>query len=470
MKPIRDALRSLFLAGLLSGASAPTVAQEVLPDGQSITPTAAPGAIFISLNPGLADYPDFTAGQAVTSAVSPDGRTLLVLTSGYNRNNDGNGKIIPRDSNEYVFIFDITSGMPVKKEVIQVPNTYSGIAFSPDGAQFYVSGGRDDSVHTYAESGDSWAESGNPIALGHDHGNGLPQGANTLPPAAAGLAVTADGKTLVVTNYENDSISLVSTTTGSKTAELDLRPGKNDPREAGVPGGEFPYWVAVKGNDIAYVSSVRDREIVVIKLQPTNPVVAGRIALRGNPNRMVLDKTQTKLYVALDNTDEVAVIDTRRNRVINTVKTAAPTDLLQSVVPGASPNSLTFSPDGRTLYVTDGGTNSVAVLAVSPDGDLRVIGLIPTGWYPSSVSVSADGKMLYVVNSKSNTGPNPSHCRSIAAGEQNFAPGCPPANQNGSGNQYTLQLAKAGLLSLPVPTLPSLAISLAKWPRTMGST
>jgi DNA-binding beta-propeller fold protein YncE len=95
--------------------------------------------------------------------------------------------------------------------------------------------------------------------------------------------------------------------------------------------------------------------------------------------------------------------------------------------------------------VTNGGTNSVAVLSVLPDGGLRVDGLIPTGWYPNSVSVSADGKMLCVVNSKSNTGPNPAHCRSIAPAEHNYAAGRPPANQNGSDNQYTLQLTKAGL-------------------------
>jgi len=452
MESMSSVLRSLFLAGLLFGASTLAVAQDALPDGQSITPTAAPGAIFSSLNPGLTDYPDFTAGQAVTSVVSPDGTTLLVLTSGYNRNNDANGKVIPSASNEYVFVFDITSGSPVQKQVLQVPNTYTGVAFSPDGAEFYVSGGRDDSVHTYAKTGASWVETGTPIVLGHGPGNGLPQGPRTVPPAVAGLAVTADGKTIVVANYENDSISLVSTITRAKTAELDLRPGKNDPRQAGVPGGEFPYWVTIQGNDIAYVSSVRDREVVVIKLRAASPVIVGRIPLTGNPNRMVLDKAQTKLYVALDNSDNVAVIDTRRNRAMHTVKTAAPAGLLVSVTPGANPNSLTFSPDGRTLYVTNGGTNSVAVLSVLPKGRLRVVGLIPTGWYPNSVSVSTGGKTLYVVNSKSNTGPNPSHCRSIAASDQNFASGCPPANQDGSDNQYTLQLAKAGLLTLPVPT------------------
>ena len=60
-------------------------------------------------------------------------------------------------------------------------------------------------------------------------------------PASAGLALTADGKTIVVANYENDSISLVSTATAATTAELDLRPGKNDASKAGVAGGEFPY-------------------------------------------------------------------------------------------------------------------------------------------------------------------------------------------------------------------------------------
>jgi YVTN family beta-propeller protein len=449
---IRMVSRRLFLASWLSAAAVSATAQEALPDGQSVTPTAAPGAVFTSLNPGLADYPKFTAGQAVTSVVAPDGTTLLVLTSGYNLNNDAKGKVIPRDSNEYVFVFDITAGAPVQKQAIQVPNTYSGIAFSPDGAHFYVSGGKDDTVHTYAKKGGGWTEPGKPIALGHRHGNGLPQGADTILPAAAGLAVTADGKTIVVANYENDSISLVSTMTRAKTAELDLRPGKNDPRQAGVPGGEFPYWVAVKGSDTAYVSSVRDREIVVIKLQPTNPVIVDRIGVTGNPNRMVLDKAQKRLYVALDNSDAVAVIDTARNALIDTVKTAAPAGLLRSTTPGSSPNSLTFSPEGGTLYVTNGGTNSVAVLRVSADGDLRVVGLIPTGWYPSSVSLSADGKTLYVVNSKSNTGPNPAHCRLIAPSGHNYAAGCPPGNQNGSDNQYTLQLVKAGLLTLPVPT------------------
>ncbi len=58
-------------------------------------------------------------------------------------------------------------------------------------------------------------------------------------------------------------------------AELDLRPGKNNPAQKGVAGGEYPYGVAFNGDDKAYVSSLRDREIVVLNLTPRLPSAAG---------------------------------------------------------------------------------------------------------------------------------------------------------------------------------------------------
>src|SRR5262249_10565279 len=67
-------------------------ASEPLPTGKSITPTAAKGSTFQTLNPGLpAPFGDFVVDHAVTTAPSPDGNTLLILTSGYNRNNDSSG-------------------------------------------------------------------------------------------------------------------------------------------------------------------------------------------------------------------------------------------------------------------------------------------------------------------------------------------------------------------------------------------
>ena len=67
--------------------------------------------------------------------MSPDGSTLLVLTSGYNRvftqASDSLTSFYLPDSNEYVFVYDISSGAPIKKQVLQVPVTYFGIAWDP---------------------------------------------------------------------------------------------------------------------------------------------------------------------------------------------------------------------------------------------------------------------------------------------------------------------------------------------------
>lgn len=435
----------LFVLTLVSHAQ-----QSIPNSGQLITPTAPAGAAFVPLNPGLADNPRYLAGQAVTSLVSPDGKTLLVLTSGYNMLNDSSGHVIPADSTQFVFVYDIAQHQPRQKQVIKIANTYSGMVFDPAGDVFYVSGGVDDNVHAYGLGTDgAWSEqTGSPIALGH-HGAGV---GISVKPQAAGIGITKDGSKLVVANYYNDSISVLTKSPSGWTvsAELDLRPGKEDPKKSGVPGGEYPLWVAIKGNDTAYISSLRDREIVVVNFA-AEPKVTKRIRVPGQPNRMVLNNDQTKLYVAQDNTDSVALIDTGSNRLLDNIAVTAPPGLLPQAklkLKGNDTNSVRLSRDEKLLYVTNGWMNDVSVVQLSSvPKQSRVIGLIPTGWYPNSVSFSADGDFTYVVNGKSPTGPNRDSCRGLTREK---------AEKCHASNQYNLQLIKAGLQSFPTPTADQL--------------
>ena len=149
-----------------SGGSLPTPSSSILPNGDSITPTAARNSVFAALNPQLEQFPTFTVSQAMTEAVSPDQKTLLILTSGYNDISDFTGQNTI-ESNEFVFVYDISSGAAKQLQALPVPNTFAGIAFSPDGSKFYVGGGVDDEVHSFALSNGSWAESGAPIKLAH---------------------------------------------------------------------------------------------------------------------------------------------------------------------------------------------------------------------------------------------------------------------------------------------------------------
>ncbi|MBV8811997.1 MAG: beta-propeller fold lactonase family protein, partial [Acidobacteriaceae bacterium] len=237
---------------------------------------------------------------------------------------------------------------------------------------------------------------------------------------------------------------------------INLRPGKISSRDQGIPGGEYPFWVAIRGNDTAYVSCIRDREIVVISLGP-NPSVRSRIKLAGNPNKMVLDRRGSRLFVACDNSDTVAVIDTATNGIIDTINTTGPLALLQANqhYTGSSPNDLVLSHDERTLYVTNGASNSVAIIQLGGDHHPpSVLGLIPTAWFPTAIRISPDDRLLYVVNSKTVPGPNPQLHTHVQL-KPGMRPG--PAETVNSKNQYIFQLEKAGLLAFPIPDQRTLA-------------
>ncbi len=425
----------------------------LLPTGKRITPLAAPGAHFELLNPGLKEFPQYVAGQAMSTAISPDEKTLLILTSGFNRINGEDGKPIPDASQEYVFVYDISNGLPHKKQVVKVPNTFAGIAFSPSGQRFFVSGGTDDDLHTYQlNSAGEWQEEGEAIKLGHSSGLGLLVGKEPL--AAGGLAVTPDGRRVLVANIYNDSVTVVDVASRRVAHEIDLRPGKNDPGFSGVPGGEYPFWVVAQSNDTAYVSSLRDREIVQLRLDQ-EPWIAGRIKVPGNPNKMALNRDGSRLYVAEDNSDTVSVIDTKTGKVLENILTTGPANVTGTVSAyrGSAPNDVAVAHDGNRLFVSNGGSNSVAVIQLGAGSRPSVVtGLVPTGWYPNAISVSADDRLLYIVNGKSAAGPNPELKQKIKQGDT-VRPG---PDVILSHNAYILQLEKAGFLTVPVPDAETL--------------
>ena len=426
------------------------------PTGFSITPLAAPGSTFVTMNPGLPSLPNYLAGQPMTTSLSPNGKTLLVLTSGYNLLNGPDGKNLAAAGNEYVFIYDVSTNKLIPLGAVPLPAAFAGLAWNPSGAEFYVSGGAGDLVFVIT-LGASGPALGGTIMLKHPTspttlGPGLGLG---QPSIVAGLAVNQRGDRLLSVNMTNDSVTLIDVPNRKVITELDLRPGVANASLAGTPGGEYPFWAVIKGNDKAYVSSMRDREIDVLSLAGDQPAVTKRIPVQGNPNKMILNKAQNLLLASVDNADVVSVVETNQDTVIDTVQTTAPTSPIQNnsnFQKGSNPNSLALSPDERTLYVTNGGTNSVAVIALNTfKSPSFTAGLIPTGWYPEAVTVSLDGSTLFVANGKSLPGPNPQACKHILGVGADNDPTCNAANQ------YVLQLEKGGMSTIPVPSRSTLA-------------
>jgi YVTN family beta-propeller protein len=453
------AVALIFAGGLrLPGRSdSPRGAMQVA-TGAWITPLAAPGSAIYELHTDVRSDDNADAANAVSTALSPDGTTLLVLTSGYNTgfNTDtGTAIVYPvldpttgqptgqtTGNAEWVFVYDVTGPVPIQRQKFNLPVAYNGLVWDASGTKFYVSGGVNDIVYPFKKAAGAFQLDAPFIVLNTggqlDNTPAGPamQSFGLAPiPVVAGLALSSDGGTLYAANFENDSVSLVDTGTRHVTSrEVFSAPGGK------TAFGEYPFWISVApgnggdaGSDKVFVSSQRDGQVIVFdKERGPRAIKVG-----SEPNKMVLSKDGFRLYVANGDSDSVSVIDTQEEEVAATINL----NREGYVFKGANPNSLALSPDGKMLYITLGGENAVAVVDLS-EGE--VIGRIPTAWYPNSVTVSADGKRLFVVNAKSVAGPN-------------------PAGNGGAGpnptfrSEYIYALQKASLEVIPIPGRNTLA-------------
>lgn len=219
-----------------------------------------------------------------------------------------------------------------------------------------------------------------------------------------------DGKRLVVVPLPaNDALAVLDAETGaplhtiplgvepiaavisadSRVAYVSILGGpKPNPRQRSARQCCDPRAEAVRidGRGIAEAGSVSQIDL-------TKGEVVRDIAVARHPTALVWDEPGARLYVADGNSDSVSVIDTQTNTVATHI---AITPFRDRNV-GLAPTALALSPDHRTLYVTLGGANAVAVYDIGVPGATPVLkGLIPTSWYPSSIDVSSDGKDIAV--------------------------------------------------------------------------
>jgi len=494
---LRALLAALAILSFDSSEGQIQTQPEAIPTGQKISPTAAMGAVFQDLNPGYANAPNVRADRAAAVAVSPDGKWLAILTSGWNRhyNSENSSAYDPTLSTELVFLFDITGAKPRQVQVLQVPNTFAGLAWSPSSSALFVSGGVDDVVYEFVRA-DNRFISGRTFQLRHRPifvFATTPERA--VAPLAGPLACSPDGSRLLVANLNNDSVSLLDLSHGKVIREQDLRPGKIDPTLRGRPGGSYPRGIVWISATRAYVGSERDREIISLKVSADRIEVIHRTPVHGQPIALISNRSGSRVYAALENTDDVAVLDTTDDKILEEFTALAPESeyLNPEKLGGANSNGLALTHDGRILLVTNGGQNSVAVVRLSDraigsptelqksdrarakdDDEERerhlqdreaksaVVGLVPTGWYPTGVALSKEGGSWFIVNGKSPTGPNANGCPAEWFSVGRCRDGWSRDKDWVTEPTYfhdkaVVQLQHAGFLTIPSPTDVELA-------------
>uniref|UniRef100_UPI0032174A0F bifunctional YncE family protein/alkaline phosphatase family protein n=1 Tax=uncultured Draconibacterium sp. TaxID=1573823 RepID=UPI0032174A0F len=233
----------------------------------------------------------------------------------------------------------------------------------------------------------------------------LPQPEIGGKPFPGGLAFSENENKIFVTLSRSNSLVEIDTTNAT-TIE--------------IPTGVAPYDVVLKSDKKAYVTNWGGRHpketepsynssgsqvlidprtgianngtVSVINLEKHTEEKSIEVGL--HPSGMVFNLDKSLLFVACTNRDIISVIDTETDEVIDTISVRMNHELPF----GSSPNALTISPDGETLYVANGTDNAICVLESAKP--FRIKGFIPTGWYPSSVVLNNSGTYLYVANVK----------------------------------------------------------------------
>ncbi len=115
---------------------------------------------------------------------------------------------------------------------------------------------------------------------------------------------TADGRLMLVPNEGDESVSVINTTTLEVTATLPV--GRD---VTAVNTGWF--------ESAAFVISHRQKRVVVLDLMKFRRL--DDIGLPGSPGAGVVTSNGQKLYVSLEDTDQVAVIDTRTRKLLTVI-------------------------------------------------------------------------------------------------------------------------------------------------------
>jgi YVTN family beta-propeller protein len=366
----------------------------LLPNGWTITPT---GEQVI-----LKDLP-------LNIIPLADSRRALVATSGYNAHE--------------LTLIDLQTHEKLQTKTVH--QSWFGLALTPSEDKLWWSGGGGAALHAFHLQGGQLSRA--------DGGDPTPAGKNASPKDRFRSGVALDARRNVLYSLDMDAGTLIA---------IDLA-GSQPERTARLGGRPYDVTIARNGSRL-YVSDWAGRSVLAI--DPSDLRVVSKIAVGEHPNQLALSPRDDRMFVACANSNHVAVIDTKRGIVTETISTS----LFPKAPEGSTPDALAVSPDAEKLYVANADNNCVAVVDISKASHSQVQGFIPTGWYPTAVAVTPDGKSLLVGVGKGNqTRGNP-----IAAAKDPAK-----AGEGNRGRPYPyIGTTLSGALSIvPIPDVAQLA-------------
>jgi YVTN family beta-propeller protein len=326
-------------------------------------------------------------GKIMSSTVSPDGTHLAASVA------DGDASLV---------VMDLATGQVEQKVGTNAADDLrissgavgqEGPAYSPDGKQLWLGQANGYTRFTVAADGTLSAPTAVPIA------------ADGTKQALVGAAVfSADGSTVYSAVNGQNKVVAIDAATG--TVKQSWAVG-NAPRGIALVGGKL--YVSNEGGRPAKAgdTTINSYGTDVVADPKTGASTTGTVSVidTADPSAAVgtidVGLHPTAVYakngaVFVTNTadNSVSVIDTRKDRAVQTIATQP----WPEASVGYEPNAVTLTDDGR-LLVTLGRANAVAVYRyTSPQQPARYVGLLPTDYFPSGIT--AVGKQVVVANTR----------------------------------------------------------------------
>ncbi len=300
----------------------------------------------------------------LSAVLSPDGRRMLVLSSGFDPPS--------------IAVID-TAGRRVLSRTPAGPDAWLGLAFSPKGDRVYVGGGAEAAVREYVFDGARLTpERSFPVAE---------PARRTSRDFVGDVAFSPDGRLLYAVELYQNSVAVINPQSGRVIDRF--KTGRRPYRIMFHPGGRW-FFVSAWADGMVLQHETDTGKLVRRYLLAAHPT--DMIWVPGRPKPGLEGETSpyvSRIFVTVSNTNSVRVLgvteagDIRPAESINLAMWP-----LQPA--GMTPSALAYSAAERRLYVACSDENAVAVVDVSENRS-TVLGYIPAGPYPTAARVLPDG-------------------------------------------------------------------------------
>ncbi|MEJ7892831.1 MAG: bifunctional YncE family protein/alkaline phosphatase family protein [Solirubrobacteraceae bacterium] len=305
------------------------------------------------LNPAgkLTPLGSLPAGAALT----PNGRFLWTVSAGRGRN-DVRIVTVPRRGRGRV------------RQTLPLPGSSGGIAIAPDGRTAYVAGTGESGDKKVQSPEGTPGKAGDVIhvfAVNPRSGRATRDGVIEVPPPSGSpvvqsfppettktlswprdIAVSPDGETLLAALNLANRAAIVDTE--SRAVRY-------------VKVGSYPYGAAItRDGKTGLVSNEADGTVSVIDLEAGTKMRDVQVGPHlSHPEGIAIDPKRDLAYVAVTHQDLIAVLDLKSFTVTRTLSVERPVGI------GTAPVALSVDPQGCRLVSANSGEDAVAVFALS---------------------------------------------------------------------------------------------------------